>query len=151
MDDQVSADAELPTALQRYVLQPYRAARYHGAAGAERDLPQLLGAALLERLREYVERAVRCGTEEVGVVVGADGELVVLEDVGAGADAGGALDDRRVDAAMDDAPRGVVLVGEAYGSVHPGSGDLVKAQANGGEEHAARLEVGKKLLRHDQS
>src|SRR6202034_4919756 len=59
---------------------------------------------------------------------------------GAGPDAGCALDRGGVDAAVHDAPRGVVLRAEQQVPGDPGPGDLVEGQAGDAQEVAGSVQ-----------
>src|SRR5699024_1900301 len=95
-----------------------------GAGIGDDDLPQLLGPTLVEGAGLDIDAGAGARTQEVGGVVDADGEFPAIGHGVAGADAGGAFDDGRVDTAVDHAPRGVVVLTEFGMVIAPRSSDF---------------------------
>src|SRR5438270_4896584 len=95
------------------------------------DPPELLASALVEghRFDEHPPGGER--SKEVGRVGEADSQLPPFADRGACPDARRALDRGRVDAAMHDPPRGVVVGTELDVAGDPGPRDLVEDEAGG--------------------
>src|SRR5699024_979667 len=97
-----------------------------------------------------VDAGAGARTQEVGGVVDADGEFPAIGHGVAGADAGGAFDDGRVDTAVDHAPRGVVVLTEFGMSPRRGGRDLIGGESDGGDEpaRASRREIWQCFVRH---
>src|SRR5215471_13816936 len=76
----------------------------------------------------------------MGRVGQADGDLILLADGDAGADAGRSLDRGRVDAAVHNPPRGVVLWAQVQMASNPGGGDFVEDQTSGAQEGTGILQ-----------
>ena len=93
------------------VLQPHPAASHRLATlgAGDHDLPQLLGAARLDRLGHHLPAPHPLGTQEVGHVGHAHGELPAVLDRLVGPGGGNGLDDRGEPPAMDQAPWLVVV------------------------------------------
>jgi hypothetical protein len=123
------------------VLQPHLAVSDEPARlVGDIDAPQLLGAALAERGRLDVHPPAGHRTQEVRGVGQPDGDLTLIAHGGAGADARRALDRGRVDAAVDDAPRGVVIGAKEHVPGDAGRGNLVKDQACRAHEGAGVIQ-----------
>jgi len=75
----------------------------------EGHLPELLGRALVNRLREQRQATAHDRADEIGVVVDADRELATLDDGEGGAHAGGTLDCGGEGSTMDDSPGRVMV------------------------------------------
>src|SRR5712691_3193280 len=99
------------SAVQRQVLEPHGTPRNVLAVlgPAHGDLPQLLYAPLEDRLGDHVDPPRADRAEEVGRVVHADRELALVQDSGRRSDAGHALRDGGVYAAVHYAPGRVVF------------------------------------------
>ena len=78
--------------------------------------------------------------QEVGGVGQAEGDLTPIADRDAGADAGRSLDRGRVDAAVHDPPRGVVLRAQLQVAGNSGRGDFIEDEASGAQERAGILQ-----------
>src|SRR3712207_3598812 len=115
---------------RRDVLEPYLSAGYFLAVFGAGDghLPELLAAALDYRLGDHIHPASTHGTQEVRVVVEADGVLVPVLSRPGRPQAGRSLDRRRVDAAVNHAPRLMVILVELDPTLHPSPVHLRKPQ-----------------------
>ena len=98
--------------------------------------PQLLGAALAERGRLDAYPPIGNRPQEVRGVGQPDGDLTLITHGRAGANAGHAFDRGRVDAAVHDAPWGVVIRAKHQVPGDAGRGDLVEDQAGRAQEGA---------------
>src|SRR5699024_4554290 len=88
--------------------------------------------------------------QEVGGVVDADGEFAASSHGVASADAGGAFDDGRVDAAVDHAPRCVVVLTEFGMPPRRGGRDLIDFESDSRDEpaRASGREIWQCFVRH---
>src|SRR6266487_2833985 len=109
--EQASAHLDSGVGRRVDVLQPHLAAdRKLAILGTgDDDLPQLLGAALLDRLGDHVEAALTLRPQEVGHVGDPDGKLPAVLDGLEGPGGGNRLDDRGEDTAVHQAPWLMVL------------------------------------------
>ena len=134
--------AEVPRDLgPRHVLQPHAALRDELAVVA-RDVtrPQLAGPPLVDRPGDHVEAPLAVGAQEVGVVGEADRELPARVGGRRGADAARGLDRRRVDAAVDHAPRGVVARAGVDVAAHLVGRDVIDHEPGALDERAGGVE-----------
>jgi SAM-dependent methyltransferase len=109
---------------------------------ADHHQPQLLGAALLDRLGHHLQPPRALRAQEVGHVGDAHGQLPAVLDRQVGADGGERLDDRGEDAPVDQAPRLVVVGADLQPASHAVAAGLVEVSAEQPHERAAALRHG---------
>jgi len=108
---------------------------------ADPDLPELLGASLLDRSGDDLDPTADHRAQEVGVVVDTHGDKTVLGGGRHGTDSGCALDGGRVDTAVDEPPRLVVLRAEVDDAFDQAGGDVGEPQAGGDQKIAGVLQI----------
>src|SRR6266851_3243891 len=130
--------------VEGYVLEPDLAPGDHLAVVCARDddLPQLLGGALVDRFGDDPDSAALVRAEKVRDVVDADRVLAAIQYRRRSADGGRALDRGCIGAAMDDAPRRVLIRTELDPRDHAVRTNRLERQPEGFQECARIIEAG---------
>src|SRR5215472_6139389 len=129
---------------ERHVLQPHLSARDQLAVigASDRHLPELLRCALLDRLGHETNRARDHGPQEIGVVVDADRELPAVPYRQRGSETCRALNRGGVGAAMDNAPRCVLVRTEFHRTDDTGRFDRLERERKPAQKEAELRCVG---------